>query len=187
METAERILEVAGELAQKRGLAGVSFRDLAAAVGVKSASVHYHFPTKDDLAKALVVRYRQGFELVREEIDRKEPKAEGKLKRLFAVLSEMYAKGDRICLAAVLAGERDAMGEGVVEELVRFFEENERWLAGVVRDGVKNGEFRGVLLEEGVGRWLFSMVEGALISARACGEPARIREAGEMVVGMLRK
>lgn len=187
METAERILEVAGELAQKRGLAGVSFRDLAAAVGVKSASVHYHFPTKDDLAKALVVRYRQGFELVREEIDRKETKAEGKLRRLFGVLSEMYAKGDRICLAAVLAGERDAMGEGVVEELVRFFGENEKWLAGVIRSGVESGEFRGGLAEESVGRWAFSMVEGALISARACGEPGRIREAGEMVVGMLRK
>jgi TetR/AcrR family transcriptional repressor of nem operon len=187
METADRILEVAVEMAQKRGLAGVSFRDLAAAVGVKSASVHYHFPTKDDLAKALVVRYRQGFELVREEIDRKETRAEGKLRRLFAVLSEMYAKGDRICLAAVLAGERDAIGQAVVEELVRFFEDNEKWLDGVVRAGVESGEFRGSLPVEGTGRWLFSMVEGSLVSARACGEPGRIREAGETVLGMLRK
>ena len=70
----------------------MSFRDLALAVGMNLASVHYHCPTKDDLARAMVIRCRQRLERVREEIERKEGTgkgaAEGKLRRFFGVLVE---------------------------------------------------------------------------------------------------
>jgi TetR/AcrR family transcriptional repressor of nem operon len=39
------------------GFKGFSFRAIAADVGVKSASVHYHFPTKEKLAATVVRRY----------------------------------------------------------------------------------------------------------------------------------
>jgi TetR/AcrR family transcriptional regulator, transcriptional repressor for nem operon len=39
------------------GYHAASFRDIAAAVAIKSASVHYHFPTKEDLGAAVLRRY----------------------------------------------------------------------------------------------------------------------------------
>ena len=38
---------------------GFSFRELAADVGVKSSSVHYHFPTKEALAAAVIRRWAE--------------------------------------------------------------------------------------------------------------------------------
>ena len=35
---------------------GFSFRDLAAEIGIKSASVHHHFPTKAGMAAAVARR-----------------------------------------------------------------------------------------------------------------------------------
>src|SRR6266436_1065650 len=43
------------------GYRGFSFRDLAAELGIKSASVHHHFPTKASLAAAVVRRYGDRF------------------------------------------------------------------------------------------------------------------------------
>ena len=43
------------------GVVTMSFRDLAGDVGIKSACVHYHFPTKSDLGEALVDRYSRLF------------------------------------------------------------------------------------------------------------------------------
>src|SRR5258707_6791147 len=43
------------------GYGGFSFRDLAAELGIKSASVHHHFPTKAALAAAVVRRYADRF------------------------------------------------------------------------------------------------------------------------------
>jgi AcrR family transcriptional regulator len=38
---------------------GFSFGEIAADVGIKGSSVHYHFPTKDDLAAAVVRRWAE--------------------------------------------------------------------------------------------------------------------------------
>lgn len=56
---ANRLLNAAEERARTSGYDGFSFRDLAGDVCIKSSSVHYHFPTKAHLAKALMLRYRQ--------------------------------------------------------------------------------------------------------------------------------
>jgi TetR/AcrR family transcriptional repressor of nem operon len=58
-DTRETIMTLARATAQAHGYNGLSFRELAKAVGVKSASVHYHFPTKGDLGAALARRYRE--------------------------------------------------------------------------------------------------------------------------------
>src|SRR6201985_2217387 len=51
------IMDAAQRRMQAGGFGGFSFRELAAEVGIKSASVHYHFPTKEDLTVAGVRRW----------------------------------------------------------------------------------------------------------------------------------
>src|ERR1700721_1374918 len=43
------------------GYGGFSFRALAAEIGIKSASVHHHFPTKATMAAAVAQRYADRF------------------------------------------------------------------------------------------------------------------------------
>ena len=42
--TRERILDSAQALAQARGFNAFSYADIATELGVKKASIHYHFP-----------------------------------------------------------------------------------------------------------------------------------------------
>src|ERR1041384_5544610 len=51
------IMGAAERRIRRGGFNGFSFREIAADVGVKSSSVHYHFPTKEKLAAAVVHRY----------------------------------------------------------------------------------------------------------------------------------
>jgi TetR/AcrR family transcriptional repressor of nem operon len=51
-ETAERLMDLAEARIRQAGYRGFSFRDLAAEIGIKSASVHHHFPTKAGMAAA---------------------------------------------------------------------------------------------------------------------------------------
>ncbi|MEO1802679.1 MAG: TetR/AcrR family transcriptional regulator, partial [Cyanobacteria bacterium J06629_2] len=60
--TAQKILTVAQHNVQTKGFNGFSYRDLAVEIGIKTSSIHYHFPTKDDLALALVEAYHNAFE-----------------------------------------------------------------------------------------------------------------------------
>jgi TetR/AcrR family transcriptional repressor of nem operon len=53
------ILDAAERRIQLGGFGGFSFREIAADVGIKSSSVHYHFPTKEDLTAAVVRRWAE--------------------------------------------------------------------------------------------------------------------------------
>ena len=55
------ILDAAESRIRRFGYTGFSFRDVAADVGIKSASVHYHYPTKETLAAAVAARYSSRF------------------------------------------------------------------------------------------------------------------------------
>ena len=57
-DMANAILDAAEKHIRLGGFAAFSHRNLAEEVGVKSSSVHYHFPTKDRLAAAVIERYK---------------------------------------------------------------------------------------------------------------------------------
>ena len=52
--TRECIIQTAHRLLLQRGINGFSYRDIAEPLGVKNAAIHYHFPSKMDLIKALI-------------------------------------------------------------------------------------------------------------------------------------
>jgi TetR/AcrR family transcriptional repressor of nem operon len=58
-DVANSIMDAAEKRMRLGGFGGFSFREIAADVGVKSSSVHYHFPTKENLAAAVVRRYTE--------------------------------------------------------------------------------------------------------------------------------
>ena len=59
--TKERIMEAARLTVQDLGYSGLSFRELAKDVGIKSASIHYYFPSKGELGAALASRYTEHY------------------------------------------------------------------------------------------------------------------------------
>ncbi len=72
-DVAAAIMDAAERRMRKGGFSGFSFREIAADVGVKSSSVHYHFPTKENPAAAVIQRYTaQTADLIERELQ-KEP------------------------------------------------------------------------------------------------------------------
>jgi TetR/AcrR family transcriptional regulator, transcriptional repressor for nem operon len=123
----DRILDVAEARARSHGFNGFSFRDIATEIGVKSASIHYHFPTKADLGVALAVRYRTAF--LNAVGDPRAPTPAKALQRMISVFRSSITDADAMCLCGMLGAERDGLPEMVQFEVMRFFEECQKWLA----------------------------------------------------------
>jgi AcrR family transcriptional regulator len=58
--TRRAILEAAARLFRQRGYAAVSLRDIAEAVGMKTGSLYYHFPSKESLVEEILTLGTQG-------------------------------------------------------------------------------------------------------------------------------
>ncbi|HZE99428.1 MAG TPA: TetR/AcrR family transcriptional regulator, partial [Planctomycetota bacterium] len=83
--TAGRILNVAERLVQTRGYNGFSYSDISSELRIRNASVHYHFPSKTDLGKRLVARYRETFLAALEGLERESGDARQRLRAYVAI------------------------------------------------------------------------------------------------------
>ena len=160
-DTADRLLDVAELLVQQRGYNAFSYRDLASEVGVKTASIHYHFPAKADLARALLTRYVARLESALAEIDATSRTARSRLDKFVGLYRETAAPGDRICLCGSMAADISTLPADVQAQIRDYLERSARWVAGVLRDGARAGEFDPAVRERTLASSLVSGLQGA--------------------------
>jgi TetR/AcrR family transcriptional repressor of nem operon len=103
--TADRILDVAERLVQTQGYNGFSYADIAAALRITKASLHYHFPTKAKLGLRLVLRYQETFATALQAIRRSVPDAADQLRAYVQIYADVLRK-NRLCLCGMLAAEQ---------------------------------------------------------------------------------
>src|SRR5262245_30266387 len=117
-DVAGAIMDAAERRIRLGGFNGFSFREIAADVGIKSSSVHYHFPTKEKLAAAVIHRYTDE---VAELIDR-ELTVEGDPVKVWtrAFRGTLHSE-DRMCPATVLGAGSLDLPQEVAVEVRRFF------------------------------------------------------------------
>ena len=183
-DTSRRILDVAERLVQTRGFNGFSYADIAEALDVTKASLHYHFPTKGDLGKRLIERYEESFLAALKGIDSAGAGARDKLKRYIRIYADVL-RDNRMCLCGMLASDYATLPKPMKEEVKHFFDENEQWLAAVLDAGRKAGklEFKGSALE--LARAMVGSLEGAMMLARSYGEVSRFDTAAERLIAAL--
>ncbi|HEX7781239.1 MAG TPA: TetR/AcrR family transcriptional regulator [Sphingobium sp.] len=159
----EAILSAARKAAQARGYGGLNFRDLASAVGIKAASIHYHFPSKADLGAAVAKRY---WEDMSAELEATAAKAADPLVSLYrypTIFRRSLENDNRICLCSFMAAEYDDLPESVRTEVQTFTDVNVAWLARVLASaGVVEAE-----ASEARARAIFAAVAGAQLLARS--------------------
>jgi TetR/AcrR family transcriptional repressor of nem operon len=129
---AEEILNSAERLARRRGYNGFSFRDLAEEVGIKSASVHYHFPTKANLGAAVAQRYTERFIAGLGDPDDPGAGPRALLERYVDAFRRALVRDRQMCLCGMLGAEVESLPPEVASEVRTFFELNVEWLAAVL-------------------------------------------------------
>ena len=154
----DRILDAAESRARQSGYHGFSFRELASDVGIKSASVHYHFPTKAVLAEALTERYAQ---TALERLGAPEGPLEA-FNRVAALFREAVEVEDKMCQCGMFGAERDSLPPEVAAATERYFQ---RLTELLERAAPKNpAPYRA--------ETILSAFEGALLLVKALDAPS---------------
>jgi len=159
----EDILAAAKLVAQAHGYAGLNFRDLAEQVGIKAASIYYHFPSKADLAAAVAKRYWEDSATYLESLLKNSPGPREALRRYPETFRWALENDNRICLCSFMSAQFDDLPDAVKTEVQAFADVNIAWLkktllaAKVV--GPREAEKRA--------RAIYSGIVGAQLMARS--------------------
>lgn len=165
-DTRQAVMAAARAMVQARGYNALSFRDLAEAVGVKSSSIHYHFPTKGDLGAELARQYTADFLTYMDglpaELDWK-----GRIAVYAQVFRDTLLRENRMCMGGIMAAEYSDLAPEVKAEVAQFTSRITAWLAGVLAGGMPELDEAARLNRAGA---IFAAIEGAQLVARGCGD-----------------
>jgi len=171
-DTAARILDIAERLVQVRGFNGFSYADVAAELDMTTAALHYHFPGKGELGRALIERYTERFVAALADIDERIPQAPAKLDAYAALYADVL-RGQRMCLCGMLAAEYQTLPDPMRAAVIAFIDANEAWVEKVLADGRREGTIAVAGRPSDAARLIVSGLEGAMLVARPYGDVAR--------------
>lgn len=180
-ETAAQLVDVSETLMKLHGYHGFSYADVAARVGIKKASVHHHFASKSDLARATVRRYRERIGEALAGIERDSDGVLERLRSFGAVFLGAYRAEGSMCLCAALTADWESLPAPVQEEVSGYWIETREWLRGVLAGDGAMGE----AVRERTAHAVVSLFEGAVLCARACGDERPLIDAIETLEVLL--
>lgn len=166
-DTRETILAAAQATVQAKGYNALSFRELAKEVGIKSASIHYYFPTKGDLGAVLARRYTDNAMGYFDQLIADGGPVEETFKRYVAVFRAALRNDNRMCLYGVMAAEYGDLPDEVRLEVDAFSRANVAWLMKLLAP--RHPELGEAALRDRA-LAIFAAIEGAQLVARGRGD-----------------
>lgn len=169
--TADNILRCAQSLIVAGGYNGFSYADIAKVIGIRNASIHHHFPSKADLVRALVARYREQAQAGIAELERRMPAPPAQLQAYAGYWEACIADpASSFCVCAMLASEMPMLPDEIALEVRAHFRALSAWLASVLERGASQGSLRLTAPATAEAEIFMASVHGAMLSARAYGD-----------------
>ncbi|MBU9843888.1 TetR/AcrR family transcriptional regulator [Rahnella ecdela] len=138
MSTYDSLLDLADTLIQENGFQGFSYADLAAGLGIRKASIHYHFPGKTDLGIAYCERKETRL-LQMEEKLLAVPAGKARLEAYMDAFAYCALKG-QMCGVHAMLSDSNQFEPALQDAVNRLAQTDLRIIADVLRTGRENGE-----------------------------------------------
>lgn len=162
-------MDLAETFIQEKGFNGFSYAHIAKELDVKNAAIHYHFPTKEELACAVIQRYRDRFQLWINNARIKDLSPQEKLDWFFSIYTNTRADNGKVCLAGSLETEFNSLPVSLQEQTEALTRELLTWLQAMLQEGREAGVFQFSGDSPGKAALILSSLQGALQMARALG------------------
>jgi TetR/AcrR family transcriptional regulator, transcriptional repressor for nem operon len=175
----QKILSAAQNLVQIHGFNAFSYRDLSEAIGIKTSSIHYYFPSKNDLGETLVKEYRVNFQRALEQIESEYENPLNQLKEYVSLFLSTLKQGGKICLCGMLASDHQTLSEKIQSQVREFFDENEKWLAEILNKGKEQKLLGFAGNADDIAATFFAMLEGSMLVARVFNDENRLQKVAD--------
>lgn len=186
-DTRERLLDVAQDLIQRRGLNAMSFQDLSDSVGIRKASVHHHFASKAEMVDALLERYLSAFRAILDEIVASRASGKTKLRRYCGLFVDTLASegNNKGCLCGMLLAELASLDETGRQKVKQFLEANSSALESILSAGAEDGTLKLQGPNATTARMVLATLEGGLLVARCDGGPKHLSDIATQLTQLL--
>ena len=168
-DTRTAILDLAEMMLLDRGFNAFSYANIASALKIKSAAIHYHFPTKAELGVAIILRTRERFASWTQSPKTIAKSPAEKLESFFKQYLRFMESGQQVCLGGALETDFKTLPPVMQAETKKFAADFLAWMEGVLEEGQERQifSFPGEARDQAI--LVLSSLQGALQMTRAAG------------------
>ena len=139
ISTREKIIQLGDDLLRKQGFNAFSYADISKPLHIKNAAVHYHFPSKQDLAVAIAQWHKDIFNRFSDKMSNKQPKDR---LRTFLNFYHSIHLTEKVDIIGAFATDWHSLEPKVQAEVQEFTEMVIKWLSELIQEGMKLGQFQ---------------------------------------------
>lgn len=158
-----QIIELAINLIQKNGDLGWSYEDIAVEVGIRKASIHYHFPKKSDLIEeATKIYISRVMTLIRDGVSNAKS-FEEKILVITNCYRDVFFQEGRLCLCLTLSQDLSRQNHGISKALQKFFYDLQQVLHSIITQGKGKKIVSKQIDADSMSIAIISMLQGLII------------------------
>jgi len=185
-DTRTKILDIADDLVQKVGLNAMSYKHISDAVGIRKASIHHHFPKKENLVDELLERCAISYGSKYQDIVDGGEQAPDKLRKLAAVFEDGL-DNKKLCLVGSISTNSNTLQDSSCKILQDTIKNTTSIYAAVFKQGRQEGSLTFSGTNEEAAFAFFSLLVGAQTIARSHGGVQLFHQATEAVISGFEK
>ncbi|EQA63691.1 TetR/AcrR family transcriptional regulator [Leptospira alexanderi] len=162
--TKEKIVTIAKDYFQSVGFRSFSFQDIANDLGIKKASIHYYYPSKEELGLEILEAYDKDFKKYIENIKERSPRV--RLFGLFKLYVSYAGENGNICPFGVVGTEYHVLSQTIRDKTLILQDQHRDFLIQTLYDGVEDGSFALTLSVRDTADLFISAIQGAMQISR---------------------
>jgi TetR/AcrR family transcriptional repressor of nem operon len=180
-DTKTKIMDVADDLVQRVGLNAMSYQHISDAVGIRKASIHHHFPKKENLVDELLERCAVSYGEKYQQIVDGSGRAPDKLRKLAAVFEDGLSN-KKLCLVGSISTNKNTLHDSSCLILQSTIKNTISIYSAVFEQGRREESLRFTGTDDEAAFTFFSFLVGIQTMARSHGGVELFHQAAEVFI-----
>ncbi|WII71092.1 TetR/AcrR family transcriptional regulator [Bdellovibrio sp. 22V] len=180
MDTRSRALSLARNYLQTLGFNGFSFQTIADSLGIRKASLHYYFASKEDMGLAVLEDYAKAY--TDWSLKVADLPAAKRIEKMFEMFNKMAADNSKICPLGALCSDYNTLPKGIRKKVLEFHILQRKWLIKTLKQGIEEKSIRKDVNLEATADLLLTSIQGGLLVARLRGEAETFKNANKALM-----
>jgi TetR/AcrR family transcriptional repressor of nem operon len=179
-DTKTKALDLARQYLQTFGFNGFSFQTIADSLGIKKASLHYYFASKEEMGLVLLSEYEEGHKVWAKKVQ--DLPAKVKLEKLIKGFTSLSAKNNMICPVGSFSSDYHSTTPKLKKKIKQFHFLIRDWLMETIEQGKKEGTIKRTLDSQVAADLFLATLQGSVQIARIRSEQETLKK---MLASML--
>jgi len=155
-------------LMQTIGYHSFNYKQIATQLNIRNASIHHYFPSKEDLALAVINADKEDFNFLMDHVKAFSPSK--KIKALVDNYDQFYKNGKKLCVISTFGTSFNDVSDRIQNATADYGRIVNDWFENVLTEGLQSGEFTFKNDVKGVTALWMAALPGSLLVGRLHGQ-----------------